>query len=562
MLRHIMVLPDGTELSSGVKTKNAVMSVKCTESVNVGNELAIGSAFANIVEATVLTPGGGLSVNAGDEVTVYKVDDAGNRTRYGIFVLEKPTQLLAHTVKLTGYDRIVKLDKDLTDWVKGLTGWPFTLNRFAEMVCNACGVEFVAAEVPNGDFPVYRFSKNGVTGRQIIRWLGEICCRFCRATPEGKIEFGWYEPALREITPGGKNYYFSGSLSYEDYQVTPVDKVLVRLGADNGGLWPNAEAENPYIISGNAILLARISTSALRPYLQVIEEELAAMTYTPCKVAIPATLDIRAGNWVEITDSNGKRIRCAVMSKTTSGQQDTLECTGSYRRGSADAVNNKGFDEIAQEKADEAEKNAVSSAMSAAEMIAQAKIDAQTQLDIFNKLTNNGEIQGIYAQDGKWYINAELAQIVNLFTQNIFMSGMFLGVGQAFLEPGGPELETLEDMMRGRIEEDLALYDFNDDGVINLLDYQMCYEAMVGKSSLAGWKNAQMSIVFAYIVPTDPRNAIRITGQNMWGRTVDVTLGTGSLFNGPDTERNFNMMLSQSPALLELKARVAALENK
>ena len=65
------------------------------------------------------------------------------------------------------------------------------------------------------------------------------------------------------------------------------------------------------------------------------------------------------------------------------------------------------------------EKNA----MSAAEMIAQAKIDAQTQLDIFNKLTNNGEIQGIYAQDGKWYINAELAQIVNLFTQNIFMSG-------------------------------------------------------------------------------------------------------------------------------------------
>ena len=559
MLRHIMVLPDGTELSSGVKTKNAVMSVKCTESVNVGHELTIGSAFANIVEATVLTPGGGLSVNAGDEVTVYKVDDAGNRTQYGIFVLEKPTQLLAHTVKLTGYDRIVKLDKDLTDWVKGLTDWPFTLNQFAEMVCNACGVEFAAAEVPNGDFPVYRFSKNGVTGRQIMRWLGEVCCRFCRATPDGKIEFGWYKPAGREITPAGKDYYFAGSLSYDDYRIMPVDRVQVRLGEGKGGaLWPNVEAENPYIISGNAVLLARTSTAALRPYLQVMEAELAAMTYTPCKVSVPATLDLRAGDWVEVTDGSGQKRRCLVMTKTTSGQRDTLECTGSYRRDSADAVNNKGMNEIAQEKADEAEKNA----LTAAEQIAQAKVDAQTQLDIFNKLTDNGAIQGIYVEDGKWYINAELAQIVNLFTQNIFMSGMFLGSGKAFLEPGWQELKKLENIIRGTESGSLSLYDFNGDGKINLLDYQLCYDAMVGNASLAeNWANAQESDVSVYIVPSDPGRAIRITGRNMWGRTAEISLGTGSLFNGPDTEQNFNLLLTQSQAYSELKARVDALEN-
>lgn len=34
-------------------------------------------------------------------------------------------------------------------------------------------------------------------------------------------------------------------------------------------------------------------------------------------------------------------------------------------------------------------------------------IDAQTQEDIFNKLTNNGALQGIYMQGGKLYINAE-----------------------------------------------------------------------------------------------------------------------------------------------------------
>jgi hypothetical protein len=142
------------------------------------------------------------------------------------------------------------------------------------------------------------------------------------------------------------------------------------------------------------------------------------------------------------------------------------------------------------------------------------------------------------------------------------MSGMFLGSGQAFLEPGGPELEEIEAMIRGTIPEDPRYYDFNGDGRVNLLDYQMCYDAMVGNSSLASWPNARMSEISVYIVPSDPQNAIHITGVNSWHRTVDITLGTGSLFNGPDTERNFNMMLSQSTALLDLQARVSALENK
>ena len=561
MLRHIIVLPDGTELTSGTGVENAIMAVKCTESVNVGQELTPGSAFSNILEATVLNPGGGLNVNAGDEVTVYKVDDSGTRTLYGVFVMEKPTRPTANTMKLTGYDRIVKLDKDLTDWVSGLT-FPFALIQFARMVCEECGLELLVSNLlPNEDFAVYRFAKKGVTGRQIMRWLGEICCRFCRATPDGKIEFAWYKPAGREITPTGKDYYFAGSLKYDDYHVMPVDMVKVRLGEGKGGvLWPNVEAENPYIISGNAVLLSRASTSSLRPYLQVIEDELSAMTYTPCKVSVPATLAIRAGDWVEITDGNGQKRRCLVMTKTTSGQRDTLECTGSYRRDSADAVNNKGMNEIAQEKADEAEKNA----LTAAEQIAQAKVDAQTQLDIFNKLTDNGKLQGIYIQDGKWYINAELAQIVNLFTQNIFMSGMFLGSGKAFFEPGWQELETLYGIMT-RVQpptaEELRLFDFNSDGAINVGDYQLGYNAFVGKSSLANWSGAKKSDISVYILPSDPQKAVRITGTNMWGRAVEVTLGTGSLFNGADTERNFNLLLTQSQAFTELKARVDALEN-
>jgi len=46
----------------------------------------------------------------------------------------------------------------------------------------------------------------------------------------------------------------------------------------------------------------------------------------------------------------------------------------------------------------------------AANTAASNAVDAQTQLSIFNKLTNNGQTQGIYIQDGKLYINADYIQ--------------------------------------------------------------------------------------------------------------------------------------------------------
>jgi phage-related protein len=54
-------------------------------------------------------------------------------------------------------------------------------------------------------------------------------------------------------------------------------------------------------------------------------------------------------------------------------------------------ISGKTVDDIAQEKADNAASYAV---------------NAQTQSDIFNKLTNNGELQGLFMQDGQLYINA------------------------------------------------------------------------------------------------------------------------------------------------------------
>ena len=46
-------------------------------------------------------------------------------------------------------------------------------------------------------------------------------------------------------------------------------------------------------------------------------------------------------------------------------------------------------------------------------------LDEQTQEMIFNKLTNNGEVQGFFVQDCQLYINAEFVRVLNLIAERL-----------------------------------------------------------------------------------------------------------------------------------------------
>jgi hypothetical protein len=404
MLKTLIVLPNGTELVSGIGTVNAIQSVTITECVNGAQELTLGSTCSNMVEAKIITPGGGVSLSAGDEIAVYRVAEDGTRHAVGLFTAEKPARPSANSLSITAYDRVSWLDKDLTQWLHGLDQWPYPLIAFARAVCTACGLELVeqeGEELPNSTYLVQRFSADGITGRKLMQWVGEICGRFCRATADGRIEFAWYTPvtiglgttqinsietsyrdgnltikdddatvtdgddsytvdsAYMNISDDGngnvvlqlspkllQQYYFQNGLSFEDYTVAPIQKVQLRQNEEDvGTVYPDGitDAVNTYIITGNYLLTAS-SGKDLVPVAQALYEHLSNIEpYTPCKVSIPANLLIRAGNTVKITDRNGRTITAYVMTRTQSGQRDTLECTGSARRDSSTVVNNQTF---------------------------------------------------------------------------------------------------------------------------------------------------------------------------------------------------------------------------
>ena len=343
MLKTLIVLPDGTEISSGGEG-TAIVSAVLTQCVNDSENLSLGSTCANMLEADLCTPDGTLAIAAGDELTIYKTDGAGNRHLVGYFTTEKPTRPTANTLRLTAYDRITKLDKDLTDWLADLDKWPYSLYDFAAMVCEACGLSLMNDSLPNGDYMVPVFTARGITGRKLMQWVGEIAGRFCRATPAGQIEFAWYTPSGVTITPGGDRWYIQNGLAFEDYQVAPIEKVQLRLTQEDVGVvWPDETGEkNTYIISGN-YLLTTTDSATLQPVAQTLYEMLQGVSYTPCKVTIPAGVDIRAGDTVQITDRNGKKLTAYVMKKVQRGQAETLECTGSHRRDSTETTNNEEY---------------------------------------------------------------------------------------------------------------------------------------------------------------------------------------------------------------------------
>lgn len=59
----------------------------------------------------------------------------------------------------------------------------------------------------------------------------------------------------------------------------------------------------------------------------------------------------------------------------------------------------------------------------AANNAAQNAVDNQTQLDIFNKLTNNGQTQGIFLENGKIYINGEYIKVSDLYALGATIAG-------------------------------------------------------------------------------------------------------------------------------------------
>lgn len=339
-MRHIITLSDGSVITSGSGTKNAIINTAFSASVNTGAELAPGSMCATFFEVNIVSPGGGIQVQEGTEMLVEVENQMGQRNRIGLFTTQKPTRVSANQYRVEAYDRMTWLDKDISAFIENLTDWPYSLYNLAEMVLSECGLELKTASIPNGDYQVRKFSALGTTARVVLQKIGEASCRFGRIDADGKFEFAWYKNTdtilyARDI--------MINSLTYEDYNVKKVECVNIRQTEDDIGVSfpaPETEEVNTYAIVGNFLLTADTEND-LRPVAEKIYNEIEWITYTPSQFSVWYPSPVNTGDVVTVSDRNGKHFTTCIMEVNQSRSAQELKSYGSPVRPTSAVVNSQ-----------------------------------------------------------------------------------------------------------------------------------------------------------------------------------------------------------------------------
>ena len=351
MYYSVLLLPNGTELKGG-EAGSTLKALTLHTAVNAGQEFTIGSAFSDYIEAEIWAdPGGSLQITAGDALTYYRQDDAGNRTKVGVFYAEKPTRTKRNSYKVTAYDTMSKLDADFSGWLRANQAqFPKTIWQLVQLACQRAGVTLAGISLPiNGSHSVQAFYADNLTCRQIISWAAEAAGCYAHMNADGKLQFLTYtdKRSTAKITPDGvsnSTAYYADSLSYEDYTVKAIEKVQIRQSdSDVGVIYPDSTtATNTYAVQGN-LLLTTGTEANLKSVVQNLYNALKNVTYTPCKVSVPSSSNLACGQIVHVKDARGREFDTYLMSATISSGNARFESVGSASRESSSAVNSQSY---------------------------------------------------------------------------------------------------------------------------------------------------------------------------------------------------------------------------
>lgn len=351
MYYSVLRLPNGTELKGG-EAGSTLKALTLHTAVNAGQEFTIGSAFSDYIEAEIWAdPDGSLQITAGDALTYYRQDDAGSRTKVGVFYAEKPTRTKRNSYKVTAYDTMSKLDADFSGWLHANQAqFPKTIWQLVQLACQRAGVTLASSSLLiNGSYSVQAFYADDLTCRQIISWAAEAAGCYAHMNADGKLQFLTYtdKRSTAKITQDGASNstaYYADSLSYEDYTVKAIEKVQIRQSdSDVGVIYPDSTtATNTYAVQGN-LLLTTGTEANLKSVVQNLYNVLKNVTYTPCKVSVPSSSGLACGQIVHVKDARGREFDTYLMSATISSGKASFESVGSASRESSSAVNSQSY---------------------------------------------------------------------------------------------------------------------------------------------------------------------------------------------------------------------------
>ena len=377
MLRNKLVRSDGSIIDSSV-----IISCEFSEEVNSDNNLTVGDVTSSELTVEMLST---AQVMQDEKLTYYIIED-DVETLIGEFKVEKPTIASRTSIKFSAYDNVIKTEQLFSDWlILNQNLFPMTLLNLVQYACTYCGVTLVTTNFPHTELMVKAFYGDGITCRQILSWAGAIAGRFIRANKYGEIEFAWYtdmdailcapssytyleqiqieDDGEGNVSLTGENIelsddgdgnvevtipyvtavntygdvtlvadkvipYFQNGITYENYATDIIERVRINHSdSDVGVVFPAGATGNCFTLSGNMIL----GTCDIADVMEVagsLYNTLSSVTYTPVKIRVPRTIQVRAGDIIRLLMPTGEVLRTYAMRVSVSSNGTNIESTG------------------------------------------------------------------------------------------------------------------------------------------------------------------------------------------------------------------------------------------
>lgn len=320
-------------------------SIKITEGLCESDDLKFGECNAAQFEVTVADVQQDLT---GLEFMVTLEVD-GYEMAMGIYTVDSfVRQADRRLKKITAYDRMRKFNIDVSSWYQGLT-FPMTLKDFRNSLCAYVGIKQVLVELPLDDMTVTKtIDPEQLSGLDVLQAICEINGCFGHIDKTGRLRYqflgcaGLYPSETLfpddDLFPGDllddENteqilFYKQSETSYEDYIVTPIDRLQIRQEeGDVGVLY--GKGSNTYVIEGNFLAYGK-SSEELEGIAAAVYENIAGRSYRPCKIVNPGL------PWIEVGDglvcyTSDDVIETYCLKRTMTGIQgmmDTFEASGS-----------------------------------------------------------------------------------------------------------------------------------------------------------------------------------------------------------------------------------------
>ena len=140
--------------------------------------------------------------------------------------------------------------------------------------------------------------------------------------------------------------YFQGTLSYENYYTDLIERVQINHSEDDVGVIYPAEVDgNCFTVTEN-MLLGVAETATVTGIASDLYEHLKDITYVPFSATVPRSIQVRAGDIINVQDSNGRYFTSYVMKVGITSGGTTITSTGDKSYESNVAVSSEKYSNL------------------------------------------------------------------------------------------------------------------------------------------------------------------------------------------------------------------------